>query len=99
LCTLYVCYRLDSVYKTSLFQGITTNDEKFPLRLPNEEKHLSTSEFVSMICDIFQMHKNICICRHFDLYNKTDIVKYDYYMINFKKYIFLYTISLFIQKY
>jgi len=78
LCKLYVCYRLDSVYKTSLFQGITTNDEKFPLRLPNEEKNLSTSEFVSMICDIFQMHKNICICRHFDLYNKTDIVKYDY---------------------
>jgi len=77
VCMLY-CYRLDSVYKTSLFQGITSNDEKFPLRLPNEEKHLSTSEFVSMICDIFQMHKNICICRHFDLYNKTDIVKYDY---------------------
>ncbi|KAL5241202.1 hypothetical protein ACI65C_008612 [Semiaphis heraclei] len=67
--------RLDSVYKTSLFQGLTTNEEKFPLRLPNEEKHLSTSEFVSMICDIFLMHKNICICRHFDLYNKTDIVK------------------------
>lgn len=71
-----MCYRLDSVYKTNLFQGITANDEKFPLRLHNEDKQLSASEFVLMICDVFLMHKNLCICRHFDLYNKTDLIKY-----------------------
>lgn len=68
-------YRLDSAYKTTSFQGITANDEKFPLRLPNE-KQLSPSEFVLMICDVILMHKNVCICRHFDLYNKADILKY-----------------------
>lgn len=73
---LNVCYRLDSVYKTTLFQGMTVNDEKFPLRSPNETKDLSASEFVLMICDVFLMHKNICVCRHFDLYNKADIIKY-----------------------
>lgn len=72
---MYV-YRLDSIYKTTLFQGMTTNDEKFSLRLKNEEKHLSALEFVLMICDVFLMRKNLCICRHFDLYNKNDIVKY-----------------------
>ncbi|XP_050440936.1 solute carrier family 12 member 9 [Adelges cooleyi] len=67
--------RLDSVYKTVTFQGVTVNDEKFPLRSPNDGKHLTASEFVSMICDVYLMHKNICICRHFDLYNKADIIK------------------------
>lgn len=71
-----ICYRLDSVYKTASFQGVSVNDEKFSLRLPLEGKHLSASEFVLMICDVFLMHKNICICRHFDLYNKADINKY-----------------------
>lgn len=68
---------MDSVYKTNLFQGITVDDEKFPLRSPNKGKDLSALEFVSMICDVLLMHKNLCICRHFDLYNKTDIIKYD----------------------
>lgn len=69
-------YRLDSAYKTTLFQGATADDEKFPMRLPNEGQNLSASEFVMMICDVILMSKNLCICRHFDLYNKTDIIKY-----------------------
>lgn len=73
---MYVCYRLDSVYKTASFQGVSVNDEKFSLRLPLDRKHLSASEFVLMICDVLTMHKNICICRHFDLYNKAEISKY-----------------------
>lgn len=72
---------MDSVYKTASFQGVTANDEKFPLRLHNEGKQLSASEFVLMICDVFLMHKNICICRHFDLYNKTDIIKYGFTLL------------------
>ncbi|XP_050545917.1 solute carrier family 12 member 9 [Daktulosphaira vitifoliae] len=67
--------RLDSAYKTVVFQGVTANGEIFPLRSPNSGKHLTASEFVSMICDINLMNKNICICRHFDLYNKADINK------------------------
>ncbi|VVC26211.1 SLC12A transporter, C-terminal,Amino acid permease/ SLC12A domain [Cinara cedri] len=70
--------RLDSHYKTTLFQGISSNEEKFPLR-PKNKKDLSPSEFVSMICDVFLMHKNVCICRHFDLYNKNDIIKNNKY--------------------
>lgn len=54
---------------------MTASDEKFRLRSPNEEKHLGATEYVSMINDVFQMHKNICVCRHFDLYNKADIIK------------------------
>lgn len=87
------CYRLDSSYKTTLFQGMTANDEKFPMRLPNEDKNLTATEFVMMICDVFLMHKNLCICRHFDLYNKNDIIKYDN-MINFTT--FFYTINFYL---
>lgn len=61
--------RQDSPYRTEEF---TNNGHIFPTREENE-KILSPEEYVGTICDVLRMKKNICLCRHFHLLNKSEI--------------------------
>ena len=43
------------------------------IRNPEDQRHLSPTEYVMMIRDSLKMHKNICLCRHFHLLDKRQI--------------------------
>lgn len=69
---------LNSLSDTSSFQTTTFNENGrrlFPVRKNAEDKTLTAENYVSIICDVLRMKKNICLCRHFHRMNKSMIAK------------------------
>lgn len=81
----------ESPYRTSTFQDDFRSTEIFPLRKDAASKQLTGDEYVSLISDVLRMKKNVCVCRHFHLLDKTAVTtsgryKYiDVWPINFFK--------------
>ncbi|KAG7210794.1 hypothetical protein KM043_012285 [Ampulex compressa] len=67
----------DSQYSTHMFENVTTfpNNTVFPLRQSNTEKNMEAAQYVGMCSDVLRMKKNLCLCRNFQLLDKTQITK------------------------
>lgn len=59
-----------SPYSTPIFQS---EKELFPLRGGVDGKSLSVDEYVHMMGDVLRMRRNLCLCRHFHLLDRTAI--------------------------
>lgn len=60
------------------------------MRKNADDKTLTVEEYVSIVCDVLRMKKNICLCRHFHRMNKSMIAK-----SNHIRYIDVWPINLF----
>ncbi|XP_076086381.1 solute carrier family 12 member 9-like isoform X1 [Mytilus galloprovincialis] len=49
--------------------------DNLPIRSERSHKHQSPSDYVKMIYDSLKLQKNVCICRHFNLLDKSIILK------------------------
>lgn len=56
-----------------MFQDDFRANEIFSLRKDTESKQLTGDEYVSLISDVLRMKKNVCVCRHFQLLEKTAV--------------------------
>lgn len=70
---LFCVFRPESPYRTNLFQDDFSGRHLFALRENVSEKYLSGTEYISLISDILKMKKNVCVCRHFQLLDKTAV--------------------------
>jgi potassium/chloride transporter 9 len=58
-----------------MFQEEFHGGTLFPLRRDASEKHLSGSEYISLVGDVLRMKKNVCLCRHFHNLDKTAVAQ------------------------
>ncbi|KAL1123332.1 hypothetical protein AAG570_002417 [Ranatra chinensis] len=66
--------RSDSQYTTHNFDAAESN-AVFPLRSSETSRQVDPDEYVFLIKDILRMHKNVCLCRHFQEFDKSTITK------------------------
>ncbi|KAI4479271.1 hypothetical protein M0802_014398 [Mischocyttarus mexicanus] len=70
----------DSQYSTAVFDNTSesigvSNNVIFPLRQGDAEKNLDPVQYVGMCSDVLRMKKNLCLCKNFDLLEKSKISK------------------------
>lgn len=67
----------DSQYATTMYENVTTyaNGSVFALRQPHESKTIDELQYVGMCEDVLNMKKNLCLCRHFQLLDKSQLSK------------------------
>lgn len=63
----------DSKYATDMFDQQHQNC--FPIRGNDDEKTLDQGQYVGMCNDVLRMKKNLCLCRNFQLLEKSEMGK------------------------
>lgn len=64
---------------------LQSEKELFPLRGGVDGKSLSVDEYVHMMGDVLRMRRNLCLCRHFHLLDRTAIRSNVYRLVIIQK--------------
>jgi solute carrier family 12 (potassium/chloride transporters), member 9 len=72
----------ESRYQSDAFRNIASNGAPLFNMRGEESRPMSPSEYVGIVCDTLRLQKNVALCRHFHLLDKSSLASSNYRYID-----------------